>query len=255
MTGLVRSMGLLGLACLWLGTAPAAGLDSTQPAPKLADVPRLTVRGDAELRKPADLLRLQVGVVTEDPEPAAALSRNSRQMQDVISALEKTGLTKEEYHTGRFSVRPDYERRPRNAGADWRPQIIGYTVTNSLSIRTKKLELAGKLIEAANEAGANSIGAVNFDLANPRTHRGEAIASATTNARSDAGILARAAGLRLVRIISITLDEAGWRPPVPAMARAGAAMAEARVTPPVEPGEVTVRAGVTLVYEVEPVDE
>jgi uncharacterized protein YggE len=255
MTGLMRSAGLLGIACLWLGTAPAAGLDDTPQTTKLEDVPRLTVRGDAELRKPADLLRLQVGVVTEDPEPAAALSRNSRQMQDVIRALEKAGLDREGYQTGRFSIRPDYERRPRNAGADWRPRIVGYTVTNSLSIRTKKLELAGKLIEAANEAGANSIGAVGFDLADPRAHRAEAIATATTNARSDARTLAGAAGLRLVRIIAITLDDAGWRPPVPTMARAGAAMAEARVAPPVEPGEVTVRAGVTLVYEVEPVDE
>ncbi|MHC5007907.1 MAG: SIMPL domain-containing protein, partial [Planctomycetota bacterium] len=86
--------------------------------------------------------------------------------------------------------------------------------------------------------------------ANPRTHRGEAIAAATTNARSDAGILARSAQLKLVRIISISLDEAGWRPPVSAM-RAGVAMAEAQIAPPIAPGEVTVRASVTIVYEVE----
>jgi uncharacterized protein YggE len=232
-----------------------AGLDDTPPTTKLEDVPRLTVRGDAQLRKPADLLRLRVGVVTEDPEPTAALSRNSQLMQAVIDALEKAGLDGPEYETGRFGVRPLYERRPRNAGADWRPRITGYEVTNSLSIRTKKLQLAGKLIEVANAAGANSIDAISFDLDDPRTHRGEAIATATTNARSDAGILAGAAGLRLVRIISITLNEAGWRPPVPAMARAGRAMADAAAAPPIEPGEVTVQASVTLVYEVEPAEQ
>ncbi|MHC4711517.1 MAG: SIMPL domain-containing protein [Planctomycetota bacterium] len=191
-----------------------------------------------------------MGVVTEDPEPTEALNRNSRQMQNVTAALEKAGLDRPEYETGRFSVQPVFERRPRNAGADWRARIIGYQVTNSLAVRTKKLELAGKLIEAANDAGANSIDSISFDLANPRTHRGEA----TTNARSDAGILARSAELKLVRIISISLDEAGWRPPVAAM-RAGVAMAEAKIAPPIAPGKVTVRASVTIVYEVEPVEK
>ncbi len=254
MTGLLRSTGLSGIACLVLWTAPAAALDDGEHTGRLEDVPKLTVRGEAELHKPADRLRLRVGVVTEDPEPTAALNRNSKRMQNVITALEKAGLDRQEYETGRFSVRPVYERRPRNAGAQWRAQIIGYEVTNSLAVRTKKLELAGPVIEAANDAGANSIDSISFDLANPRTHRGEAIATATTNARSDAGILARSAGLKLVRIISISLDEAGWRPPVAAM-RAGIAMAEAQVAPPIAPGEVTVRASVTMVYEIEPAEE
>ena len=254
MTGLLRSTGLLGIACVFLWTASAVALDDGDNGGGLDGVPKLTVRGDALLHKPADLLRLRVGVVTEDPEPTEALNRNSRQMQNVIAALEKAGLDRPEYETGRFSVQPVYERRPRNAGADWRARITGYQVTNTLAVRTRKLELAGKLIEAANDAGANSIDSISFDLANPRTHRGEAIATATTNARSDAGILARSAELKLVRIISISLDETDWRPPVAAM-RAGVAMAEARVAPPIAPGEVTVRASVTIVYEVEPAEK
>jgi len=219
MTGLLRSTGLLGITCLFLWTASAVALDDGENGGGLDNVPKLTVRGDALL--------------------------------NVITALEKAGLDRPEYETGRFSVQPIYERRPRNAGADWRARITGYQVTNTLAVRTRKLELAGKLIEAANDAGANSIDSISFDLANPRTHRGEAIATATTNARSDAGILARSAELKLVRIIAISLDEAGWRPPVATM-RTGVAMAEARIAPPIAPGEVTVRASVTIVYEVEP---
>ncbi|MHC5009190.1 MAG: SIMPL domain-containing protein, partial [Planctomycetota bacterium] len=156
--------GLLALACVFVWTASAVAFDDGDNGGGLDDVPRLTVRGEALLHKPADLLRLRVGVVTDDPEPTAALNRNSRQMQNVITALEKAGLDRPEYETGRFSVQPVYERRPRNAGADWRARITGYQVTNSLAVRTKKLELAGKLIEAANDAGANSIDSISFDL-------------------------------------------------------------------------------------------
>jgi uncharacterized protein YggE len=237
------------IACLAL-VAPWAAADDKEPGGRGEAPPTLTVRGDAELHKPADQMRLEVGVVTEDAEPSKALDLNSRRMQDVIKALQKAGLTEKEYETGRFSVRPQYERRPRNAGADWQPRITGYEVSNALSVRTRKLDLAGKLIEAANEAGANSIDSITFDLADPRTHRAEAIATATKNARADAATLAEAAGVRLVRIVSISLDDAGWRPPVASMARAGLAVAEAGGAPPIAPGEVTVRAAVTIVYEI-----
>ena len=216
-----------------------------------AVVPVLTVRGDAQLDKPADELRIRVGVVTESDEATIALQENSRQMNDVIDALKKTGLTDNEYQTSQFQIQPMYTRRPRQADATWKPKIIGYRVSNSLNVKTKKLELAGKLIQAANEAGANSIDSISFGLADPRTHRTEAIRVATANAIADATTLADAAGLRLVRVLSITLDQAAAPRPIPTMQRmsAGMAMAEA-APPPIQPGDVTVHANVTVVYQI-----
>ena len=214
-------------------------------------VPSLTVRGDAQLEKPADELRIHVGVVTESDEAPTALRENSRQMKDVIDALKKTGLTDKEYQTSRFQIQPVYTRRPRQAPVDWKAKIIGYRVSNSLNIKTKQLDLAGELIQAANEAGANSIDSISFGLADPRTHRAEAIRAATANALTDARTLAEAASLRLVRVLSITLDQAAAPRPTPIQRMsAGMAMAEAGIPPPIQPGDVTVRANVTVIYEI-----
>jgi uncharacterized protein YggE len=251
MTRGLRFVLLSALACLALAGAPALAHEEHGAA---TDISTLTVRGQAEFFKPADQLRMRIGVVTESPEPTEALDRNSDRMQDVIKALHKAGLTEDEYETGRFSVRPLYERRPRNAGGDWQPRITGYEVSNSLLIKTKKLDSAGKLIEAANKAGANSIDSITFDLADARSHRAEAIARATRNARADARTLADAAGVRLLRVVSISLDDASHRPPVARMGRA-VAMAEAGAAPPIAPGDVTVRAGVTIVYEIRTAEE
>ncbi len=211
--------------------------------------PSLTVRGSAELHKPADRLRLRIGVVTEAAQAPEALGQNSRRMDAVVRAVKKAGIAEGEYETGRFSLQPIYARRPRQAAPDWRPQIIAYQATNTLAIKTKKLKLAGELIQAANEAGANSIDSIGFDLADPRAHRAEAISRATAHALADARILADAANIKLVRIISIVLD--GARPlPIATAARRGMAMAEAAVSPPIVAGEVTVHASVTVVYEI-----
>ncbi len=239
----------LGL-CLLALVQGAHGQDQEKPDPAI-----LTVRGDATLEKPADQLRVSIGVVTEHASASTAMAENAERMDDVVRAMRKAGLTEQEYETGRFSLQPQYSRRPRNAEPDWKAQIIGYRVTNELTVKTERIEMAGKLLEACTSAGANSINSISFTLADPRVHRAEAIATATRHARADAKVLADAAGQRLIRIRSISLDQADWRPPIPLAQRGGGAMAMAEsMPPPIAPGDVTIRASVTIVYEIAPTE-
>jgi len=229
-----------------------AGEKHDAERPKLEDTPKLSVRGEAELKKPADELRMSMGVVNEAPEATTALGENSTRMRDVIAAIEKIGLTENEYETGRFRIRPVYSRRPPRVEPGWQPKIVGFEVTNTVTIRTRKLELAGPLIEAGNKAGANSVEVRGFGLADPRRYRGEAIAEATKNAITDARALAEAASLRLVRIVAINLDHTPVRAQEMTFAAQGRAAMADSAAPPISPGDVTVRAGVTIVYEIAP---
>lgn len=229
-------------------TENLATIDNTHESP------RLYVRGAAELQKPADQLQISIGVVTQHADPSQALSQNSRQMQAVINAVERVGLSDEEYQTGRFQIRPVWSQRPprQQADSDWRPEIVAYNVTNTVQIKTKQLRLAGELIQAANKAGANTIDSIQFTLADPRVHRAEAIAVATANARSDARALAEAAGVRLEQVVEVRLDDARPLPPPSPMAYDRAMAMEAEAAPPITPGDVTVRASVNLVYQIAP---
>ena len=221
-----------------------------QAPPAREPAAQLTVRGRAELDRPADQLNIRIGAVTESEEATEAIHRNNDRMNKVVSAIRKVGLTDKEYQTGTFSVQPTYSQRPpRSSDRSWTPRITGYRVSNNLTIKTKQLDKAGDLIQAVAEAGANTIDSINFDLADTRKHRSEAIGAATANALADARTLADAAGVRLVRIVSLTLDEAGVRPVFTQQGRMGLAM-EARSAPPIVPGDVTVRASVTVVYEI-----
>lgn len=225
-----------------------ANMDNNQQ-----DVPRLYVRGVAELEKPADELRISIGVVSEHADPTQALQQNTRQMRAVVEAIERAGLGEREYQTGRFQIRPVYSQRPPRQQPDqeWRPQIVAYSVTNTVNVKTKQLRLAGEIIQAANKAGANTIDSIQFTLADSRTHRAEAIAVATANARSDAEALAAAAGVRLVRVLEVRLDDAQpIRPPQPMMYERAMAMDMGGESPPISPGDVTVRASVNLVFQI-----
>jgi len=242
------------IGCLLLSGLPGAintaraEEDSDSKLPKLEDIPRLTVRGEAEVEVPADILRVNIGVLTEHKEANKALQSNSRQMNGVIDALLREGLGEDEYETGRFRLRPLHSRRPRQADENWKPEIIGYEVLNSITIKTKQLELAGTLLEAANEAGANTIDAVGFELSDDHPARQKAITKATSQAIVDAHTLASAASLKLVRIITIRLDSADSQPTkMDYNRRLGAASAS---PPPITPGKVKVSAEVQITYEI-----
>jgi uncharacterized protein YggE len=217
----------------------------------------LTVRGEALLDKPADQLQIALSVVTEGKEAAQVLEENSRQTQAVIDAMLRAGLDKKEYQTGGLNVHPLYSQRPRAAaGEEWSPEIVGFRASHRLNIKTTKLELIGSIIGAASEAGANTIDSISFGLADPRTHRQESIKAATENAVADAKTLAEAAGIRLVRILSINLDHAHAQPfqRDMMMGRQMMAMEAGAGGPPVQGGDVNVQASVTVVYEIEDAD-
>lgn len=212
---------------------------------------QLTVRGEAQLQVAADEAQMQIAVLSRERLAEQALEENSARLRQVEAALRKAGLDEGEYRTGRFRIEPVWSRRPKSAPDDWQPQVIGYSVRNSLHVETQKLVQVGELIEAAIGAGADSIEGLQFGLASPQVHRADAIASAVAHAQSDARALAEAASLRLVRLISLNLDNALIALPTPRMAVMAETMA-LKAPPPVIPGEVPVRATVTLSYEVAP---
>jgi uncharacterized protein YggE len=169
--------------------------------------------------------------------------------------MNKLGLEPEkEYTIERYDVSPQWTPRPRNPEPNWQPAIVGYKITSQMRIRTARLDLAGKIISSGVDAGANDIGNVVFDLADQRTSRSEAIQDAAANALADAKVLAEAAGVKLVRIRSLSLDGASATP-IYAKAEMAYGMAPrsagAAAAPTMISGDVTVRANVSLVWEIE----
>lgn len=209
---------------------------------------RLTVHGEASVEVPPDQLRMRLSVVTSDPDSDRAMAENNRQMTALIEGLVELGLGSDDYQTGQFQTRPEWSRPPRPAPATWKRSIIGYTVVNELLIRTDRIDLAGKLLAAAQAAGANQIGSLNFALTEPAEHREEAIILATRRAKLKAQTLAEAAGVALGPIQALSLDQAAAPGPVPLMEMATAKAATDAV--PVNIGNVEVRAGVTIVFRI-----
>src|SRR5690606_8835333 len=107
----------------------------------------------------------------------------------------------------------------------------------------------GAVIDAATKAGANQVQNIRFMLKDEQAVRAQALREATTKARAQAEAMASALGLKITRVLSVS--DSGPVVPVINEMRMMAARAEAAdVSTPVIPGQIEVRANVTLTVEV-----
>jgi uncharacterized protein YggE len=217
-------------------------------------VPQLAVRGEASIFKPADQMEVSLGVVTLAENSHQALNESNQRMRQIIDNLQLLGLDESDYQTGRFHIRPIYQKPPKGSEEDERTVISHYEVTNTIQIKTQKIDLADKILTAAVQGGANQIDQVNFNLNNPQIYRAEAIKLATQNALADAAALASAANVKLMRVLTLSLDH--WHTfPVPVMfnkAGAYSVQGETASRDVLEPGKTEIHATVNAIIEIGP---
>ncbi|WP_020674625.1 SIMPL domain-containing protein [Geopsychrobacter electrodiphilus] len=218
-----------------------------QPVAAQKQVSQLSVRGEATLKVKPDQVEMSLEAVTTGATADAAMVSNNAAMGRLQQLLLTEGLTSADYHTGQFSIQPQWSRPPRPAPANWAPEIVGYQVNNSLQIATTHVELAGHLLALAQQAGVNKASQLRFSLADSEISSRQAIAEATNRARQRAETLASAAGVKLGRLLEARVDDSGAvARPMLMMAEGVSARAVNNV--PLNAGEVEVHAAVILRY-------
>jgi uncharacterized protein len=204
----------------------------------------IEVDGSGETRTSPDTADLDLAIETRAKTAEGAAASNAALAAKVIDALKSKLGDKGKITTGGYSLNPEYDQRATSET----PRIVGYTAQNSVTVHTGALDLAGALIDAAIAAGANRVNSLNFSVKDDTKARGEAIAIATRDARAQAEALASALDVKLGKVLkATTISE---QRPVPIRMNRAMAMSAAVATP-VEPGDVTVPATVSLIFEIE----
>jgi uncharacterized protein len=221
-------------------------LGSTAQAQPRNDRPRpssITVNGDATIFAEPDLAQIDIGVVTQARNAPEASKENAERLTRVMTEVKKSLGKGDEVKTAGYSLTPNY-RYPQGG----KPEIVGYTASNTLRIKTTNLSQVGRLIDGAMQAGANNVNRLVFTLKDEQGAQLEALRNATAKAKTKAEAIAASLGLKIVRIASINEGE---RTVQPIFRQAMAARAEAAPAPtPVEPGTVEVRSSLSMTVEV-----
>jgi uncharacterized protein len=217
-------------------------LQSAQPSQALT--PSLTVTGRSEVKVAPDMATVTIGVVAQSKSAQSAQNDANMRAQAFIEKVKKLLGTHGKVHTGSINLYPVYSEAPPRSDQVFTPQISGYRADNTLTVETDDLKLVGPVIDTAVASGLNNVQGVSFGLKDDTASRLKALAQAVQEARAKAEVMANAADVALAGIWD--LNEGGARV-VPMYAQADMARMSASAAPtPVEPGNVTVSADVTI---------
>ncbi|MBB3772044.1 hypothetical protein FHS55_002653 [Angulomicrobium tetraedrale] len=208
--------------------------------------PTLTVTGEGTARAAPDMATFSTGVVSEAKTAREALDANSRSVTGLVEAIKSAGVEPRDIVTSGFSVQPQYTVPKKDSNEP--PRIAGYEVRNAVTVRVRKLDGLGDLLDKIVTSGSNQIGGISFDIADPSTLQEAARVAAVKDARHQAEVIAEAGGVRLVRVLAISGEGAAPRP----MMRMMAMPAAKADSVPIEAGESEINANITITYEIEP---
>lgn len=229
----------LALAPLFLASSGPVMAQSQTPS----QTQRLiAMTGTGEVTAAPDMVTVSVGVVEIEPTAAAALNANTAKMTTLMQMLKDAGIAEKDIQTSNFSVNPRYDfDQSRQAQI-----MVGYEVSNEVTIRLRKVADLGRLLDRLVEAGSNQVNGVSFGIAETAKLEDEARRRATENARHKAEVYAKAAGVKIGKVMSIS-ETTSYRPPMPMLA---ARRMQAEAAPvPIAAGEATVSASVDVVWE------
>ena len=233
------------MSALALIMMPAASLAQSVPTAVEPLIPAqgtvLDVNAEGRTTRVPDLATIRAGVVSQAPTAAAALADNAQRMQRVLAAVKRAGVAERDLATANVGLSPQYRYTDGQP-----PAITGYQATNTISIRFRDVAKAGGVLDALVAQGANQIDGPNLSIDKPEAALDEARTDAVRRARARADLYAAAAGMKVVRVVSIaeTGQDAGGSGPQPVFL-ARAMKADAAPTE-IAPGEKDVTVSLSV---------
>ena len=233
---------LLALSLALGATTMTAHAQTLASVGALSDGTLLNVSAQAEARRVPDVATISAGVVTQAADGNTAMRQNAEQMAKVMAAIKAAGIAEKDIQTSGISLNPQYRYVENEA-----PSITGYQATNTVSLKVRDITKLGKVLDSLAAQGANQINGPSFQIDQPEPVYDEARLAALKKARDRAETYAKALGLSVRRIVSISEGGGGFRP-VPMMAMA-APRGKMEMDTAVSPGETEVSVSLDVVFD------
>ena len=229
----------ISMSRVWIAVFVLAAVALTPRSARAAEK-LVTVTGEATVAVAPDTAVIRIGVTSQGKTAREASEANAKQMTAVLAAIKDADIADRDVQTSRLSLQPQYD--PNKSGT---ARLLGFQVTNQLTVKIRDIDKLPAILDRAIGAGANEMSGIEFVVSEQSKLLDQARAEAIVDAHRKAELYARAAGAKVGPIMAIS--EEGSSPPMPRLSqtmRAGSV--------PVAPGEQTLRAVVTVSYELAP---
>ena len=209
---------------------------------------RFSVVGSGTVYAKADIANIEVGLKTSTKKTAAeATTESTNTINKITAELSKLNIEDKDIKTSNYTLNPVYNYT--NAKGQ---ELIGYEVTQTLTLKIRDLSKIGDVIAKTTEQGANQIGNISFTIDDEFSLRNQAREMAITKAKEKAGLIANQSGMKLGKIKSVIENSDPIISPIMySNAKMDLSAANRSVSAPtISTGQNEIKVEVTLVYEV-----
>jgi uncharacterized protein len=231
----------------FLGTACEPDKISVTAADSNGATQGITVSGEGKVTGQPDIALLSLGISTVQPTVAQARDAAATTMQALIDSVKGNGVAEKDVQTTQLNISPEYDYSVAST-----PKIIGYRLTNTVTIKVRDINKTSDVLDGAVAAGGDmtQVQSISFTIDKPDDLKDQARADAVNDAKARAQRLADTAGVKLGKAIAIS--ETNYTPPGPLIYGADAAAGTAKQTStPIEPGTLDVDLTVQVTFAIE----
>ncbi len=202
----------------------------------------LSASGVGEVYLVPDVAYINVGVRVDADEVSEALSANNIQANSISQALQELGVEARDIQTSNFNVYPmmDY-------GMDGQVSRKYFVVENTVYVTVRDLSKLGQLLDTVVRSGANNINGVSFDVVDKAEAEAQARDMAIEKAKAQAEAIAKATGVKLGDLQSVSVYSSGATMATYEAKGIGGMMPS---TVPVSAGQLLIRVDANVVYEI-----
>lgn len=200
-----------------------------------------TAAGEGKVPATPDIATLALGIISTSANAKDAQNQANQTINKITDDLKKQGIETKDIKTTGYNLNPTYDF------SSGRQKITGYQVSINLEVKVRDFEKINSVIDTATADGANLVGGLQFSVNEEKLKelQQEAREQAVKEAKQKAESLAKAAGIRLGRIVNIQENLAEPRPIPLALGQ----VVKEETSTKIEPGEQEIKINVVLSYE------
>src|SRR3989344_2338668 len=212
----------------------------------------ISFSGESEVFAAPDIAMVNVTVREEGKDVKTAQDKATAKEKAVLDFLAEQKIDKKDIKTESYNSYPKYNYySPCNSGlcpiGDV-PKLIGYEVSENISVKVRDLDKAGTLVQGIGTLGVAEFNGPTFSIENEDELKAQARKMAIDEAKAKAETLANDLGVRLVRIVNFS-EDGNYPMMYGKEMMALEATQDVSVTPQLPTGENKIVSNVVITYE------
>lgn len=156
----------------------------------------IVVSGYGKVNGNNDIAVTTMGYSNTDKDVAKAQADNKKVMDQITNELKVFGVAEKDLQSN-YMIYPDYNYTQQKG-----QELIGYKVTNQLTIKIRDLSKIPQILGLAGKYGATEVSGLSFTIDDPENLKMEARAKALADAKTKALYLSQKLGVRLGSVVS-----------------------------------------------------